>query len=581
MPHRLIRESSVRLYLACVVYALLHTKCSCFALLHSQKCGSISRTLKNHHCNIISSRSATEIGTARYPCLFLSANSNKLSDQDSKTSESSSLGKRVVDLYVGYCKRLWRETSPVARKKSAKDKAILAVERVQNLVKGSDGDLRNEYWNLDAEEDPDWIKAKKTMLDACDTMLQVMKKEHPEQRQLPVEHYNLKADEHSVDSVGLRVQNEPSHASKRQIDAGKHVPTISISNLYSNSVPSEQQHILVGKPTEVATTEPSSSITPKRKKPRRSILFGAAMGSVVACWVFSGNFIFTALFTLMTILGQLEFYRMAMNAGIYPARRISVCGACAMFITALFFPNAHQVCLPLFATWAMIWFLTMRRTVSTLSEIAATFTGMFLFGYMPSFWIQIRLIGSEREPTKIAPLVTPMLSLLGKTASSLPAWIPKAIHLPITTGAVYIFWTWLSIAFSDVGAYFTGRYFGRTKLKSISPAAGATSPNKTVEGVIGGTLTSVLFSLCGAWVQKWPYWRLTGVVHGIFLALLGLIGDLTASMLKRDAGLKDFGDLIPEHGGILDRVDSFIFTAPYSWIVLTYIIPALKTLSCR
>jgi phosphatidate cytidylyltransferase len=59
------------------------------------------------------------------------------------------------------------------------------------------------------------------------------------------------------------------------------------------------------------------------------------------------------------------------------------------------------------------------------------------------------------------------------------------------------------------------------------------------------------------------------------LALLGLIGDLTASMLKRDAGLKDFGDFIPEHGGIMDRVDSFIWTAPYSWLVCVHIIPAL------
>jgi len=59
------------------------------------------------------------------------------------------------------------------------------------------------------------------------------------------------------------------------------------------------------------------------------------------------------------------------------------------------------------------------------------------------------------------------------------------------------------------------------------------------------------------------------------LGLLGLFGDLTASMLKRDAGIKDFGDLIPEHGGILDRVDSFIWTAPYSWLVFTTILPAL------
>lgn len=79
--------------------------------------------------------------------------------------------------------------------------------------------------------------------------------------------------------------------------------------------------------------------------------------------------------------------------------------------------------------------------------------------------------------------------------------------------------------------------------------------------------------------MQWPYWYLTGPLHGISLAFLGLVGDLTASMLKRDSGLKDFGDLLPEHGGIMDRVDSFIFTAPYSWIVCQFIIPALRARS--
>lgn len=63
------------------------------------------------------------------------------------------------------------------------------------------------------------------------------------------------------------------------------------------------------------------------------------------------------------------------------------------------------------------------------------------------------------------------------------------------------------------------------------------------------------------------------------LAVLGLIGDLTASILKRDAGLKDFGDLIPEHGGIMDRVDSYIFTAPYSWFVLSHVGPWLQRIA--
>jgi CDP-diglyceride synthetase len=227
----------------------------------------------------------------------------------------------------------------------------------------------------------------------------------------------------------------------------------------------------------------------------------------------------------------------------------------------------------------MIWFLTMRRQVTTIPEIATTFTGMFYLGYVPSFWVRTRLFGMMEEPTRLAPIAAPILNFLGKKAENLPAFIPQAVHLPITQGSVFIFWTWLCLAFSDVAAYFVGRAYGKTKIGAIFPAAGATSPNKTVEGLLGGCGLSAMLAMIGAWVQKWPYWALTGAVHGVVLAILGFVGDLTASMLKRDAGLKDFGDLIPEHGGIMDRVDSFIWTAPYSWVVCAYVIPALRNLA--
>jgi phosphatidate cytidylyltransferase len=219
----------------------------------------------------------------------------------------------------------------------------------------------------------------------------------------------------------------------------------------------------------------------------------------------------------------------------------------------------------------------MRRQIATVAEIATTFTGMFYLGYVPSFWVRTRLIGTSfmMEPTRIYPITSALRQFLYQKFGFL---IPtRFIYYPFTEGAVFIFWSWLSLAFSDVGAYFVGRKFGKTKLGAISPAAGATSPNKSVEGVLGGCATSALLSIIGAWVQNWPYFVITGAIHGTILGLLGLIGDLTASMLKRDAGLKDFGNLIPEHGGILDRVDSFVWTAPYSWLVCAYIIPALRS----
>lgn len=442
-------------------------------------------------------------------------------DDDNHNNNVLSFPRKAVKIYSDYASRLWEETNSDARRKIAEDKATAAIRRVQHLLKGE------EYTDFSGVS----VDARNNLLEACNTML------------------TATGHEDLVDMTST--SNTTSSSSSLQTASSKEK--------------SDEKKDEKGKGV-------------KKKKPRRSILFGATMGFAVACWVFSGSYIFTGLFTLMTVLGQLEYYRMVMNTGVYPGRRIAVIGASSMFLTALFAPDLHQICLPIFGLAAIIQFLASRKENPSIADIATTFTGMFYLGYVPSFWVRIRLIGAGREATRLAPLAGPLLAFLGRKAESLPTWMPKAVHLPVTTGAIFIFWTWLCLAFSDVGAYFVGRKFGKTKLGQIAPAAGATSPNKSVEGVIGGCAVSAILGMFGGWVQKWPLWALTGATHGILLGLLGLIGDLTASMLKRDAGLKDFGDLIPEHGGIMDRVDSFVWTAPYSWIVCGYVIPALKAI---
>jgi len=464
----------------------------------------------------------------------------------SQTESEHKSEHNPFSIYKSYLSRLWDETSVEARRKISRDKTRTAIKKVQETLKSEDYTYENG-------SKLQFIEARKHVLDSCDQMLDVMTTSSDRNKVLIADSIASEPKTIHDGKDGVSSQNEISHEQIQ--DMSGHSTVSQSRSIEASSVPIEK----------------------KKKKPSRSILFGATMGAIVACWVFSGNYIFTGLFTLMTALGQLEYYRMVMNTGNYPARKISVVGACAMFVTALYAPNLHQIVLPVFATLAMMWFLTIRRQATSIADIATTFTGMFYLGYIPSFWVRTRIIG-HAGTTRLAPIVKPILDSIQQISGKdfIPNFIPNSVHFPITEGSIFIFWTWLCIAFSDVGAYFSGRRFGKTKLGKISPAAGATSPNKTVEGAIGGCLVSAALATIGAWVMKWPLWYITGPLHGINLGILGLVGDLTASTLKRDAGLKDFGDLIPEHGGIMDRVDSFVFNAPYSWLVCAYAIPWLK-----
>ena len=122
-------------------------------------------------------------------------------------------------------------------------------------------------------------------------------------------------------------------------------------------------------------------------------------------------------------------------------------------------------------------------------------------------------------------------------------------------GAALLLFVVLLTELNDVLQYVWGRTFGKRKV--IEPV----SPKKTVEGLVGGALTTTVIAFLLAPVLT-PLTRMDSIAVGLMIGFGGFLGDVTISAVKRDIGVKDSGSMIPGHGGILDRIDSLLFTAP-------------------
>jgi len=138
----------------------------------------------------------------------------------------------------------------------------------------------------------------------------------------------------------------------------------------------------------------------------------------------------------------------------------------------------------------------------------------------------------------------------------------------VTAGPSAVFALVLIVAVSDSAQYYTGRAFGRRKL------APAVSPAKTVEGAIGGLVAATIAGAVSgsSLLHLVPFDAVTGALVGMLVALFGMLGDLFESLLKRSAGVKDSSALIPGHGGVLDRIDSYLFAAPCYYVVLRWLV---------
>jgi len=245
--------------------------------------------------------------------------------------------------------------------------------------------------------------------------------------------------------------------------------------------------------------------------------------------VWAPEWVFVLLLDLAILLAAYELLRMAEISGI-PIQRNLALLALISFLVAASFKS-----LPAMATVMLAWAL--------LFPVAQIFRAS-----APD--------GSLRAAA--VPLYV-MLSL-GAAGSSL-GWL-KSCAPESTTGTKMLLLFLITIWVGDSGAYYLGKNFGRHKMAPVL------SPKKTWEGLIGGVFASFIGATVFHLLFPLPFgWVPVLIIAGI-LAIAAPLGDLVESVLKRDTGVKDSSNLIPGHGGLLDRTDSLFFSAPF---VLAYL----------
>ncbi|KAI5071579.1 hypothetical protein GOP47_0013830 [Adiantum capillus-veneris] len=278
------------------------------------------------------------------------------------------------------------------------------------------------------------------------------------------------------------------------------------------------------------------------------VVFGTGIGLGMGGAVIAGGWWFTALMATFVYLGTREYFDLVRSDGISdgmtpPPHTVS--RACSVICAAiplltLYFGGRVSVAVTTAAFFLAI-VLLLQREKPRFAQLSSVIFGLFYCGYLPSFWIKLRC------GTAIPALSSKVM--------------PLFLKRELTVGLVATLISVSSIIAADTGAFLGGKYLGRTPLSTVSP-------KKTLEGAVFGLSSAVLIAVLLSKLLCWPPSTLSAAAYAVLNFLGSLFGDLTESMIKRDAGVKDSGRLIPGHGGILDRADSYIFTGAlaYSFI---------------
>ena len=284
------------------------------------------------------------------------------------------------------------------------------------------------------------------------------------------------------------------------------------------------------RPQVAATARRGTATATAPRDMQTAVAIGGGLGIAALVLFWAGPFWAMLLATAVVVFASAELYDVLRRAGYQPATLVGLAGTLGLMVAAY---QKGETALPL---------VTVLVLVATL------------------LWYLIKVVHA-RPTVNVAATVMAFLwtGVLGSYAALLLG-IDKAGH----TGVAFVLGAVLATVANDVGALFVGSRMGS------KPLAPDISPNKTVEGLIGGAVASIVVSVL---VLKFlpgvaPWDGGKALWLGIVVSIVAPLGDLAESMIKRDLGIKDMGNLLPGHGGVLDRFDALLFVLPATYYLL-------------
>jgi len=263
-------------------------------------------------------------------------------------------------------------------------------------------------------------------------------------------------------------------------------------------------------------------------------LFSAFLGIIILVIIVGAPGIYLNIaITFIALMGLNEMFNAFRAANMKPVRWIGYISV--LFVLFSQVPeniNNYSVIYLLFFTVVLTLFLhVVLSNKITYVDISVTLLAIFYITFLFSFIILTRNMGK---------------------------------------GHLYIWFILIGGWVTDSAAYFIGKFFGKHKLIPTI------SPKKTIEGAVGGivicTLVMYIYGLAINTYYSIDISTIHYIILGIIVSIFGQIGDLSASAIKRSTTIKDFGNIMPGHGGIIDRFDSILFVAPIVYFYLTFIV---------